>query len=105
MIARRRDEFKKKTASGISERHAKKDVVLDHIILEMDEKEETKRVEKELQSNKKKRPVAAGEDIRERALKRRNKDADDVQEEAVLLVARSRKRMRGETKLSIQTVQ
>ena len=82
LIARRREEVKKTmAASDISERHGEKEFLLDNLIIEMHEKEEATRVEKELQSNKEKKLVAAGEGIRERALKRTNNDADNVQED------------------------
>lgn len=55
-------------------------MLLDHLILEIYEKEEATGVEKELQSDKEKKLVAAGENIRERELKGK-KDDDDVEED------------------------
>lgn len=71
LVGQRR-EVVKRTAreSGIIERYGEKEVLMDDLIQEMDEKEEVIRAEKDEQTENEKRLLAVGEHIRLQALKR-----------------------------------
>ncbi|CAN8072456.1 unnamed protein product [Agarophyton chilense] len=72
LIAQRRDYVKRtSTASGFVEQHGDKEGLMGDLILEIDEIEETCRVEKDEITQLEQRFVAAGEEIRSLALKRR----------------------------------
>ncbi|KAI0560678.1 caldesmon isoform X1 [Gracilaria domingensis] len=71
LIALRRSAVKQnESASGIAEVFGEKEELLDDLILEMDEKAEQLREEKEQQNKKERRLIEAGEIIRMSALKR-----------------------------------
>ena len=88
LVSHRRASVKRTAAaSGIIERHGEKEQLLDDLIMEVDEKEEAARAEKNEQNLHEKRLVAAGESIRGMALKRKSSPneehgSDQVGEEA-----------------------
>ena len=61
-------------ASGIIEPHGDKEVLLDDLILEIDEKEEASRAEKDERKETERKLIAAGDSIRTQALQRKSTD-------------------------------
>ena len=76
LIGKRREDVNRtSSASGIIEEHGEQEQLLDDLILEIDEKEESVRVEKEEQTGKEAELVAAGENIRKMALMRKKNES------------------------------
>ena len=92
LIIRRWEDVKRQTykpASGIVEWPGEKEVLLDDLIAEIDERAETVRAQKEKQKQQELRLVSAGQKIRNRAPKQKKRDGS---EESLIRGRRQQKR-------------
>lgn len=79
-------------ASGIIEVRGEREVLLDDIILEMDEAEEKRRSERDERTELDERLRAAGEDMRVRALSRKDSSEDAIDVDEIGAEGKGRKR-------------
>lgn len=78
MLERREHVKRNASASGISEEYGEKEVLLDDLILEIDEKHEAENALREEKNANEKRLLLAGEKIRDQALRRRSNPVHSV---------------------------